>query len=203
MQSTSHIICRTLSQCNLFTLSTTRKDYDFLDGTWTFNTFDAIRADEVDNSGYMQVHPLVKSGELRLTETFQSLTEFGIFEGGRQSPLTPHWNQIEPLSFSRSSKFRTDVFFPYKADGRLNDKWVDEAKEVADIGLKMQRRNCPKCRAISEYWELGDEFVYPPGWPIVRARDIAMERNFSMKKTLQLIFGISMTGESASRCATS
>ena len=122
---------------------------------------------EISNTqGFAQVHPKVQSGELRLTETYQSLTQHGIFppaaDGGEQFPLTAHWGSVQPFSLTDSSLLRTDIFGPYDPEtGNLNDKWVDEAREVVELACLQQDTRCAKCRAESEYWELGDEFAYP------------------------------------------
>jgi len=176
-----------------------RTDYNFLDGSWveTFNTYDAVAANQVPNPGFAEVHPLVENGQVTLTQNYQSLTQHGIFppdaDGGEQFPLTAHWGVVQCFSLEDASALRTSVFGPYDSRGNLNDKWVDEAREVVDLALKQQDTNCPKCRAESEYWELGDEFAYPPGWWIERATDIARDENMDIQESLQLILGVSMT----------
>jgi len=176
-----------------------RTDYNFLDGSWveTFNTYDAVAANQVPNPGFAQVHPLVESGDVTLTQSYQSLTQHGIFpgdaDGGEQFPLTAHWGYVKCFSLDDPSALHTPVFGPYDDQGDLNEEWVQEARELLDLALKQQDTNCPECRAESEYWELGDEFAYPPGWWIERATDIASAENMNMKKSLQLIFGVSMT----------
>lgn len=151
------------------------------------------------NPGFAQVHPLVESGELTLTQTYQSLTQHGIFppdaDGGEQFPLTAHWGNVECFSLDDASELHTDVFGPYDDQGNLSDEWVEEARELLDLALKQQDTNCPQCRAESEYWELGDEFAYPPGWWIERATEIARNKNMDTKESLQLILGVSLTGE--------
>ncbi|KAL7540695.1 hypothetical protein ACHAXR_010308 [Thalassiosira sp. AJA248-18] len=173
------------------------KDYDFLDGSYTFNTYNAVKANQVSNYGFATVHKRVKAGSIRLTETYQSLTEHGIFppakDGGQQFPLTAHWGGVSPLSLSSSSELRTPVFGPYGADGKLNDQWVEEAREVVNVACKQQDKVCPRCRAESEYWELGDEFPYPPGWWVLRATEIAREKGMGVKESLQVILGVSIT----------
>ena len=89
-----------------------RTDYNFLDGSWveTFNTHDVIAADGVENPGFAQVNPFIQSGDVTLTETYQSLTQHGIpppaKDGGEQFPLTAHWGWVPPFSLSNSSMFR-------------------------------------------------------------------------------------------------
>ena len=187
-------------------ITTPRTDYNFLDGSWveTFNTYDAVAADQVPNPGFAQVHPLVESGDLTLTQTYQSLTQHGIFppdaDGGEQFPLTAHWGTVECFSLDDASELHTDVFGPYDDQGNLNDEWVEEAREILDLGLKQQDTNCPMCRAESEYWELGDEFAYPPGWWVERATEMARNKNMNTKESLQLILGVSLTGEFLLAC---
>lgn len=71
-------------------------DYDFTDSSiYTYNTFDARLATDayadLTEPPAMQIHPLVEDGTLRLTETWQSLTQTGTFpgakDGGEQFPL--------------------------------------------------------------------------------------------------------------------
>mmetsp|Transcript_19519 Transcript_19519/g.41171 ORF Transcript_19519/g.41171 Transcript_19519/m.41171 type:complete len:352 (+) Transcript_19519:56-1111(+) len=131
-------------------ITSPRTDYNFLDGSWVtqFNTYDAVLADLVPNNGFAQVHPLVvQDGTLTLTDTYQSLTQHGIFppsaDGGEQFPLTPHWGLVIPFSLSSSNEFREDVFGPYLENGDLNPQWVDEAREVVNLGGQQQDGNCP------------------------------------------------------------
>ena len=182
----------------LLQITDPRTDYNFLDGSWvdTFNTCDAVAANKVPNPGFAQVNPLVKSGAITLTETYQSKTQHGIFPlSGEQFPLTAHWGEVVPFSLSSSSALRTSVFGPYDDQGNLNDQWVEEAREVVDLGYLQQDTICPRCRAESEFWEMGDGFSYPPGYWIETATEIARDKDMDVKSALQLIFGTTVTGE--------
>ena len=182
----------------LLQITDPRTDYNFLDGSWveTFNTCDAAAANEQPNPGFAQVNPLIKSSAVTLTETYQSKTQHGIFPlSGEQFPLTAHWGEVVPFSLSSSSALRTSVFGPYDDQGNLNDQWVEEAREVVDLGYLQQDTICPRCRAESEFWEMGDGFSYPPGYWIESATEIARDKDMDVKSALQLIFGTTVTGE--------
>ena len=70
-----------------------------------------------------------------------------------------------------------------------------EVSQVVELAQQQQDGVCPECRASSEYWELGDEFPYPSGWWVGQATQIAKEKNLDLKESLQLIFGLAITGE--------
>merc|ERR1711862_952275 len=70
---------------------------------------------------------------------------------------------------------------------------MGETTEIVDLGELQQPGNCPRCRAESEYWELGDSFVYPPGWWMSRANDLTRNLDLDVKTTLQIILGTSIT----------
>jgi len=82
---------------------------------------------------------------------------------------------------------------PYDVNGDLRQEWIDETTEIVDLGELQQPGNCPRCRAESEYWELGDSFVYPPGWWMSRANDLTRNLDLDVKTTLQIILGTSIT----------
>merc|ERR1719401_11019 len=91
------------------------------------------------------------------------------------------------------SSFRSVYVGPYDVNGDLRQEWIDETTEIVDLGELQQPGNCPRCRAESEYWELGDSFVYPPGWWMSRANDFARSLDLDLKASLQLIVGTSIT----------
>ena len=169
--------------------------------SYTYNTFDAALAKEYYEGSAvapnMTIHPLVLTGELQLTTSWQSLSQIGFFpkaaDGGEQFPLTPHWGSVSPLSIPNGSVFRSEYIGPYDSNGNVRQEWVDENAELVDLGFKQQRGQCPRCRAESEYWELGDEFVYPPGWWLQRANDFVRSQDLDTKMSLQLILGTSIT----------
>ena len=94
-------------------------DYDFTDSSiYTYNTFDARLATDayadLAEPPLMQIHPLVEDGTLRLTETWQSLTQMGTFpkpkDGGEQFPLVSFFRRACHRSmyveFSNSCRVR-------------------------------------------------------------------------------------------------
>lgn len=175
-------------------------DYDFLDRSYTFNTFDAVAAKDYygGTTPAMAVHPKVLDGTLSLTETWQSLSQIGIFpgeaDGGPQYPMTPHWGGVTSISMpTGGNSFRSVYVGPYNAGGDLRQEWIDETTELVDLGELQQPGNCPRCRAESEYWELGDSFVYPPGWWMSRANDLTRSLDLDVRTTLQIILGTSIT----------
>lgn len=182
-----------------------RTSYNFVDGSWVknFTTYNATTAFNTPNIGDMQVNPAVQSGEVRLTETWQSLSQYGIFPPAKdvrseaQIPLTPHWGNVKPVSLTNSSELRSpSVIGPYLEDGiTLNTDFMAEVRQVVELAQQQQDGVCPQCRASSEYWELGDEFPYPSGWWVGQATQIAKEKNLDLKESLQLIFGLAITGE--------
>jgi len=170
-------------------------DYDFLDGTYKFNTFDAVAAKKFygDSTPSQAIHPSVVDGTIQLTETWQSLSQIGFFPGGGQYPLTPHWGNVASISMESGDAFRSEYIGPYDSKSRnLRQEWIEETAELVDLGEQQQPGNCPRCRAESEYWELGDTFVYPPGWWISRANDFASSLDLDIKTTLQLSLGTSI-----------
>jgi len=197
-----------------------RARYNFEDGTWVtdFVTYNATTAFNNPNPGYIQINSIVgdlvgsdrannsepfindgfpEEGKVRLTETYQLLGNYGIFppaaDGGQAKPLTAHWGGVTPISLSSSDELRTDLFGPYNVDGSINQDMVDEARQVVDLSQKQQDTVCPKCRASSEYWELGDEFPYPPGWWVGQATQIAKDKGLDVEESLKLILGVSIT----------
>jgi membrane-associated phospholipid phosphatase len=82
---------------------------------------------------------------------------------------------------------------PYDVDGNLREEWVEEHRELVLLAHQQQDGNCWRCRAESEYWELGDEFPYPSGWWVQRAADIARDASMGVKESLQLVFGVAIT----------
>ena len=184
-------------------LTNPRSSYNFEDGSWVeeFFTYNATTAFDTPNIGDVQLNPAVLSGEVRLTETWQSLNQYGIFppskDGGAQIPLSPHWGEVKPMSLTNSSELRSpSVIGPYRDDGTtLNPDFMEEARQVVELARQQQDGVCPECRASSEYWELGDEFPYPSGWWVGQATQIAKDKNLNLKESLQLIFGMAITGE--------
>lgn len=174
-------------------------DFNFLDGSYTFTQFDPVLASSVENPGVAQVHPLVLSGELRLTTTWQSLTQMGVFppanDGGAQFPLTPHWGQVRAFTLDSGSELRpASILAPYDDQGHLDENWVLEARQLVEFAAKMQdgAPGGALQRARSEYWELGDATEYPPGWWLQAATTLAQQRGLSQREALKLTLGVSL-----------
>lgn len=174
------------------------RDYDFLGSGYTFAGFDPTLA-EGGNSGATTIHPLVLSGELQLTENWQSLTELGVFppadDGGQQFPLTPQWGNVSTFVLTSGDELRPEsVVRPYDDEGNLNDQWVNEAHQLLEFSSVMQdgAEGGAIQRARSEYWELGDATEYPPGWWLQRASDITADQNLSQRKALKLLLSVSL-----------
>ncbi|EJK74535.1 hypothetical protein THAOC_03780 [Thalassiosira oceanica] len=176
-------------------------DYDFTDSSiYTYNTFDARLATDayadLAEPPLMQIHPLVEDGTLRLTETWQSLTQMGTFpgakDGGEQFPLTPHWGGVTPFTLPTGSSLRSEYYGPYDEEGNLRQQWIDELTQLLDLAEQQQGGTCPRCRAESEYWELGDEFKYPPGWWADRANEMVKDLDLPVKESLQVSLAVAM-----------
>ena len=174
------------------------KDYNFLEG-YTFTAFDPVEAEKATNNGQAQVHPGVMDGSLRLTETWQSLTQLGVFppddDGGPQVPLTPHWGDVATLVLTDGSQLRpTSLAGPYLDSGELNPDWVAEARQLVEFARTMQDGNAGSAlqRARSEYWELGDATEYPPGWWLQRASDLVVSRGIGQRQALKVLLGVSI-----------
>lgn len=174
-------------------------DFDFLDGSYYFPQFDPVLAATVGNEGFAQVHPLVLTGEVRLTTTWQSLTQMGVFppadDGGEQFPLTPHWGRVSAFTLNAGNELRPPaVLSPYDERGRLSEDWLLEARQLVEFAGQMQDGvpGSALQRARSEYWELGDATEYPPGWWLQRATDLADERGLSQREALKLTLGVSL-----------
>lgn len=173
-------------------------NYDFSSGYtfWAFNLTDAL---SYDNSGPISVHPGVASGAIRLTETWQSLTELGVFppadDGGPQVPLTPHWGNVTPIVLSAGSQLRpSSILTPYDFAGELDPQWIVQATQLVEFASKMQdgAEGGALQRARSEYWELGDATEYPPGWWHQRATDLARDLGLSPRDTIKLLLTVSI-----------
>ena len=181
-------------------ISNTTKDYDFTSGTYSYNTFDARTASDyyagLAEPPSQQIHPLVLDGKLSLTETWQSLSQTGFFpsakDGGEQFPLTPHWGGVTSFTLASGSDLRSEYVGPYDKTGKLREEWVNELQQLLDLAELQQSGTCPRCRAESEYWELGDEFKYPPGWWIERANEIVRELGLPIRESLQISLGVSL-----------
>jgi len=173
-------------------------DYDFLGTGYSFAGFDPTVAQGV-NGGVETVHPMVLDGRLRLTRSWQSLTQLGVFppadDGGQQIPLTPHWGQVSTLVLASGDQMRPEsVLRPYDQNGNLNDQWVRESRQLIEFSAAMQDGVDASAiqRARSEYWELGDATEYPPGWWLQRATDLALQRNLTQRETIKLLLAVSV-----------
>ena len=192
-------------------------DYNFYDkNKWLYTTFDPnIAVDSLgdgffvsdngvltttENPDKISVNPAVASGLTRLTDNWQSNTDWGIFptidDGGTQRPLTPHWGDVAVYSYDFAEDYEPDLFVvPYNSDGSLNQAFVDEAKELVLLseGLQDGKEGAPSKRAIAEYWEYGDETAYPPGHWIELATSILLDKNvlLSSQEEADLIFAVS------------
>ena len=181
-------------------ISNTTKDYDFTSEIYSYNTFDVRTASNyyagLAEPPSQQIHPLVLDGKLQLTETWQSLSQTGVFpgakDGGEQFPLTPHWGGVTPFTLVSGSDLRSEYVGPYDKTGNLREEWVNELQQLLDLSELQQAGTCPRCRAESEYWELGDEFKYPPGWWIERANEIVRELGLPIRESLQISLGVSL-----------
>jgi len=148
---------------------------------------------------FLTINPAVEDGTTQLTRTWQSLTEWGIFpranDGGPQVPLTPHWGKVTPFALRSGDELRlSKIVEPYEEDGEtLNEEFVSQAAELVMLGGSLQhgREGSAKRRATAEYWELGDETTYPPGWWSQAAVDLIAERDLPMREALELAFATS------------
>ena len=145
----------------------------------------------------LTVNPAVLSGEVQITENWQSLTEWGIFpplnDGGTQVPLSSHWGEVTPFALATGSSLRpSSIQTPYE-DGELNMMFVEELKQVITFAQRMKDRaeGGPLQRAQSEYWELGDATAYPPGWWLEAAVNLISEGNFGLQDSLKATFTVS------------
>jgi len=142
-------------------------------------------------------NPAVLSGEVKLTSTWQSLTEWGIFppadDGGTQVPLTSHWGEVATFAISSGAALRPEFIKTPYLDGDLNMEFVEEARQVVDFAELMEDRATGGAsqRAQSEYWELGDATAYPPGWWTEIATDLARRNELSALETLRLMMAVS------------
>jgi hypothetical protein len=162
-------------------------DFNFYQDNWIFNDFEPRKAlrslgdsFEVNEKGELAafseplkvaVNPAVASGNTRLTASWQSISDVGIFptidDGGTQVPLTAHWKEVRTYVPSARNMFRlNDVVTPYLPDGSLNPEFVDQARDLVELSESLQSRfaGSSKRKAIAEYWELGDGTFYPPGY---------------------------------------
>ena len=162
-------------------------DFNFYQDNWIFKDFEprtALRSlgdsFEVNEKGELvafsealkvAVNPAVASGDTRLTASWQSISDVGIFptidDGGTQVPLTAHWKEVRRYVRSARNLFRSDdVVLPYLPDGSLNPEFVDQARDLVVLSESLQSRfsGSDERKAIAEYWELGDGTSYPPGY---------------------------------------
>lgn len=145
----------------------------------------------------MTVNPAVANGDVKLTSTWQSLNEWGIFppadDGGQQVPLSPHWGNVAAFVLPSSAYLRpASINTPY-LNNELNMSFVEEAKEIVAFAAQMEDRveGGGQKRAISEYWELGDATPYPPGWWLQVSLDLIEASALPLEEALELSFAIS------------
>ena len=146
----------------------------------------------------MVVNPAIQDGSIKLTSTWQSLTEWGIFpgadDGGSQIPLTPHWGQVTPFTLPNGDYLRPDrILTPYHDNGDLNAEFIRETTEVVEFARTMidGAEGGAQQRAQSEYWELGDNTQYPPGWWLDASLDLIERNNIDLKTALTVTMSIS------------
>jgi len=146
----------------------------------------------------MTINPAVLSGEVKLSENWQSLTEWGIFppadDGGTQIPLTSHWGEVKPFSLATGASLRPEAIEgPYKSDGTLNTSFIEEVEQVITFAEKMKDRSEGGAlqRAQSEYWELGDATAYPPGWWLETSVDLVEAQGLDLEPALKILFSVS------------
>lgn len=200
-------------------LSNKEINYNFYDeGKWKYADFNPNIALESLGDGYfvsdkgvlsttkvadqIKVNPAVASGQTRITEKWQSITDWGIFptvdDGGTQVPLTPHWGNVDVYSYRQTSDYQPGtVTLPYQPNGELNQAFVNEAKELVLLAAGLQDGNegAANARAIAEYWEYGDESPYPPGHWINLAQDIIQDKEIVLtsQESIDIFFAVSQS----------
>lgn len=151
----------------------------------------------IDNPLPVTINPAVLSGDVRLSSTWQSLTEWGIFpptaDGGTQVPLTSHWGEVSTFALASGAALRPDTIKTPYVNGALNMDFVDEAAQLVGFAQLMKDRvdGGALQRAQSEYWELGDSTPYPPGWWTEIAVDLAVRDALSLEESLRLMMTVS------------
>ncbi|MFL6871032.1 MAG: phosphatase PAP2 family protein [Candidatus Azotimanducaceae bacterium] len=146
----------------------------------------------------MVVNPAVQDGTIKLTSSWQSLTEWGIFpgvnDGGSQIPLTPHWGDVTPFTLPNGQYLRPDrILTPYEDNGELSADFIAETTQVVEFARTMIDRaeGGAMQRAQSEYWELGDNTPYPPGWWLDASLDLIAQGNIDLKTALTITMSLS------------
>lgn len=177
---------------------------------YTFPEFDPVTAAQRvgaiwDENGrlilsapeHMVVNPAVQDGSVTLTSSWQSLTEWGIFpstdDGGSQVPLTPHWGDVIPFVLPHGQYLRPDsVLTPYDSQGELNQRFIEETFQVVEFARTMidGAEGGAQQRAQSEYWELGDNTQYPPGWWLDAALALIVRADCDLKTALTLTMSL-------------
>ena len=150
--------------------------------------------------GKLVVNPAVASGRVRISDTWQSISDWGIFptidDGGTQIPLTPHWGDVSVYSYDHARDYELDsLVVPYTSKGALNQSFVDEASEIVLLSESLQdgQEGAANKRAIAEYWEYGDQTFYPPGHWIELANTILLDKGvkLSSQEEMDLILAVS------------
>lgn len=161
--------------------------------SWDANGVLAVASPET-----MAVNPAVASGAIKLSGAWQSLSEWGIFpganDGGTQVPLTSHWGSVVPFALPQGSYLRpSSILTPYNANGELDEKFVEETIQVTQFAAKMVDgvEGGDIQRAQSEYWELGDNTQYPPGWWLDASIDLIEQADTDLKTALTITMSLS------------
>ena len=192
-------------------------DYNFYDETkWRYANFNPNLAvaslgdgfsvsdkgvlSTTNNANKIAVNPAVASGQTRITDSWQSISDWGIFptidDGGTQIPLTPHWGDVSVYSYDHARDYKPDSFVvPYDSNGSLNQSFVSEARELVLLSESLQhgQEGAANKRAIAEYWEYGDGTAYPPGHWIELANTILQDKDvtLSSQEKMDLILAVS------------
>ncbi len=113
-----------------------------------------------------------------------------------QTPLTPHWGQVDPFAISSGRDFRPvappqfDDFSPYTdAHGVVSSNdaaYRSQFTEVAQLSAALT----PEQKVIAEYWADGPNSSTPPGHWNEFAQDIALREDHGLEQDVKLFFAL-------------
>ncbi|MEO1394389.1 MAG: DUF6851 domain-containing protein [Cyanobacteria bacterium J06634_5] len=104
-----------------------------------------------------------------------------------QQNLTPHWNQVTPFALASADQYLPAAPKSFlKADGTLNQGYVDQAMEVIHYSAELTDRE----KVIAEYWADGPSTVLPPGHWQLFGQYVSQRDNLSLDDNIKLFFGL-------------
>ncbi len=113
-----------------------------------------------------------------------------------QTPLTPHWGQVDPFAISSGRDFRPVAppqfgdFSPYTdAHGVVSSNDAAYRRQFTEVA-QLSAALTPEQKVIAEYWADGPNSSTPPGHWNEFAQDIALRDDHGLEQDVKLFFAL-------------